>query len=113
MSGKMSENNRDDTINLNSDLHDESDDKSHTKSNLESNLSTSHMKSIVEDNHTSNTNSITMSNENYIGEPYKMVFTIGRMNPPTSGHTKLISSLHRPERKMRQKCNKNILLNFI
>jgi len=101
----------------------DSNSEKHT-SNLEPNLSMSHMKSIVEDegfrdNHTSNTKSMTMnmnmnvSNENYIGEPYKMVFTIGRMNPPTSGHTKLISSLHRPERKMRQKCNKNILLNFI
>jgi len=28
-------------------------------------------------------------------------------------HKEEISKLHRPERKMRQKCNKNILLNFI
>jgi len=90
------------------DPQDESEYKSHRSnrvkdtSNLEPNLSTSPMKSIVEDkgfrdNHTSNTKSMTMnmnvSNENYIGEPYKMVFTIGRMNPPTSGHAKLISSL--------------------
>jgi hypothetical protein len=32
-------------------------------------------------------------------EKYKMVFTIGRMNPPTSGHLKLISELMRLARE--------------
>lgn len=56
------------------------------KSSMEMSLSESHK------NDEKDLNASSIHNERE-DEPYKMIFTIGRMNPPTSGHMGLISVL--------------------
>jgi nicotinic acid mononucleotide adenylyltransferase len=58
------------------------------KSSMKMSLSASH--NNEKDLNASNASSIINDGED---ERYKMVFTIGRMNPPTSGHMELISQL--------------------
>lgn len=58
-----------------------------TKSNLKIPLSTNNMS---HNEKASNVSSIINESEN---EKFKLVFTIGRMNPPTSGHRELILNL--------------------